>query len=109
VREEPFAIVVARELLEEPERLLGESFERLGHDYRKAAHDKKCEPRIYTPAMERNDVIQVMQDLERSIQMRQALLDRLARNEEVDLAQEWDTIEQLEMELSRKIRKRPVG
>ena len=59
--------------------------------------------------MERNDVIQVMQDLERSIQMRQALFDRLARNEEVDLAQEWELIEQLEMELSRKIRKRPVG
>ncbi len=63
----------------------------------------------YSPRMERNDVVQVMQDLERSIQLRQALLGRLARNEEVDLAQEWETIEQLEMELSRKIRKRPLG
>lgn len=59
--------------------------------------------------MDRDDVIRVMQDLERSIQMRQALIDRLGRNEEVDLAQEWETIEQLEMELSKKIRKRPVG
>ena len=50
-----------------------------------------------------------MQDLERSIQMRHALLERLARNEELDLAQEWETIEQLETELSRKIRKRPIG
>ena len=50
-----------------------------------------------------------MQDLERSIQMRQALIERLSRNEELDLAHEWETIEQLEMELSKKIRKRPLG
>ena len=65
--------------------------------------------KIYSPKMERQAVIQIMQDLERSIQMRHALLERLARNEELDLAEEWETIEQLETELSRKIRKRPIG
>jgi hypothetical protein len=36
------------------------------------------------------------------------LLDRLARNDEVDLVEEWNSIEQLDAEIARKIRKHPI-
>ena len=46
-----------------------------------------------------------MLDIERSIQMRKMLHDKLARQEDVDLVEEWNAIEQLDLEISRKIRK----
>jgi hypothetical protein len=58
--------------------------------------------------MEQADVSKLMLDIERSLQMRQLLLDRLARKDEVDLVEEWNSIEQLDAEIARKIRKRPI-
>ena len=58
--------------------------------------------------MEQADVSKLMLDIERSLQMRQLLLDRLARKDEVDLVEEWSSIEQLDAEIARKIRKRPI-
>jgi hypothetical protein len=55
--------------------------------------------------MEQNDVSQLMLDIERSMQMRKMLHEKLARQEEVDLVEEWNAIEQLDHEISRKIRK----
>ena len=46
-----------------------------------------------------------MLDIERSMQMRKMLHERLARQEEVDLVEAWNAIEQLDHEISRKIRK----
>ena len=46
-----------------------------------------------------------MLDIERSMQMRKMLHERLARQEEIDLVEEWNAIEQLDQEISRKIRK----
>lgn len=55
--------------------------------------------------MEQNEVSQLMLDIERSMQMRKMLHDKLARQEDVDLVEEWNAIEQLDLEISRKIRK----
>ena len=55
--------------------------------------------------MEQKEVSQLMLDIERSMQMRKMLHDKLARQEEVDLVEEWNAIEQLDLEISRKIRK----
>lgn len=46
-----------------------------------------------------------MLDIERSMQMRKMLHEKLARQEDVDLVAEWSAIEQLDLEISRKIRK----
>ena len=59
--------------------------------------------------MEQADVAKLMLDIGRSLQMRQLLLDRLARKDEVDLVEEWNSIEQLDAEIARKIRKRPIA
>ena len=56
--------------------------------------------------MQQNEVAELMLDIERSLQMRKMLYDRLARQEELDLVQEWNAIEQLDLEIARKIRKR---
>jgi hypothetical protein len=37
------------------------------------------------------------------------LRDKLRRQEPVDLVEEWNLIEQLDLEIARKIRKRPIG
>jgi hypothetical protein len=58
--------------------------------------------------MEQADVSKLMLDIERSLQMRKLLLDRLARKDEVDLVEEWNSIEQLDAEIARKIRKHPI-
>jgi hypothetical protein len=58
--------------------------------------------------MEQDDVSRLMLDIERSLQLRKLLLDRLSRNDEVDLVEEWNAIEQLDLEIARKIRKRPI-
>ena len=55
--------------------------------------------------MEQNEVCQLMLDIERSMQMRKMLHEKLARQEDVDLVQEWNAIEQLDLEIARKIRK----
>ena len=55
--------------------------------------------------MEQNEVSQLMLDIERSMQMRKMLHEKLARQEDVDLVQEWNAIEQLDVEIARKIRK----
>lgn len=64
--------------------------------------------RRYNRPMEQADVSKLMLDIERSLQMRKWLLDRLARKDEVDLVEEWNSIEQLDVEIARKIRKRPI-
>jgi hypothetical protein len=58
--------------------------------------------------MEQDEVARLMLEIERSMQMRQMLHQRLARNEEVDLVDEWNAIEQLDLEIARRIRKRPI-
>jgi hypothetical protein len=58
--------------------------------------------------MEQDDISKLMLDIERSLQLRQLLLGRLARNDEVDLVEEWNAIEQLDLEIARKIRKRRI-
>jgi hypothetical protein len=58
--------------------------------------------------MNQVEVAQLMQDIERSLEMRQALHAKLGRREEVDLVEEWNNIEQLDLEIARKIRKRPI-
>jgi hypothetical protein len=58
--------------------------------------------------MEQDEVARLMLEIERSMQMRQMLHERLARNEEVDLVDEWNAIEQLDLEIARRIRKRPI-
>jgi hypothetical protein len=40
--------------------------------------------------------------------MRTMLRQKLASNQEVDLVEEWKEIEQLDLEIVRKIRKRPI-
>jgi hypothetical protein len=40
--------------------------------------------------------------------MRSMLRQKLATNQEVDLVEEWKEIEQLDLEIVRKIRKRPI-
>lgn len=55
--------------------------------------------------MEQNEVTQLMLDIERSMQMRKMLHEKLAGQEDVDLVQEWNAIEQLDLEIARKIRK----
>ena len=58
--------------------------------------------------MKPEDVAALMLDLERSVQMRTMLRQKLATNQEVDLVEEWNEIEQLDLEIARKIRKRPI-
>ena len=58
--------------------------------------------------MKPEEIAALRLDLERSVQMRSMLAQRLTTNEEVDLVAEWQEIEQLDLEITRKIRKRPV-
>jgi hypothetical protein len=58
--------------------------------------------------MKQDEVATLMLDIERSVQMRTMLHQRLATNQEVDLVEEWKEIEQLDFEIVRKIRKRPI-
>lgn len=58
--------------------------------------------------MNQDEVAKLMLDIERSVQMRTMLHQRLATNQEVDLLEEWKEIEQLDFEIVRKIRKRPI-
>ena len=62
----------------------------------------------YNRRMQQEEVAKLMLDVERSLQLRQVLLDKLARKDKVDLVEEWNSIEQLDLEIARKIRKRPI-
>ena len=58
--------------------------------------------------MKPDEVAKLMLDIERSVQMRTVLRQKLATNQEVDLVEEWHEIEQLDLEIARKIRKGPI-
>jgi hypothetical protein len=59
--------------------------------------------------MNQEELAALVLDLERSVQMRQMLRQKLSGSEEVDLVEEWEAIEQLDLEIARKIRKAPIG
>ncbi len=58
--------------------------------------------------MKPDEVTKLVLDIERSVQMRTMLRQKLTTNQEVDLVEEWNEIEQLDLEIARKIRKRPI-
>jgi hypothetical protein len=58
--------------------------------------------------MDQAAVAALLLDIERSIQMRKALAERLTRKEDVDLVDEWHEIEQIDLEIANKIRKGPI-
>jgi len=58
--------------------------------------------------MKPDEIAKLVLDIERSMQMRTMLRQKLATNQEVDLVEEWNEIEQLDLEIARKIRKRPI-
>ena len=58
--------------------------------------------------MDQHDVDLLLLDIERSVQMRNDLRERLLRREEVDLVEAWNEIEQIDLEIANKIRKRPI-
>ena len=58
--------------------------------------------------MKPDEVAKLILDIERSVQMRTMLRQKLATNQEVDLVEEWHEIEQLDLEIARKIRKGPI-
>ena len=58
--------------------------------------------------MKPDEVAKLILDIERSVQMRTMLRQKLATNQEVDLVEEWNEIEQLDLEIARKIRKGPI-
>ena len=58
--------------------------------------------------MKQDEVAKLILDIERSVQMRTMLRQKLASNQEVDVVEEWKEIEQLDLEIVRKIRKRPI-
>ena len=58
--------------------------------------------------MDQHDVDLLLLDIERSVQMRNGLRDRLTRREEVDLVESWNEIEQIDLEIANKIRKRRI-
>jgi hypothetical protein len=59
-------------------------------------------------AMKPDELAALILDIDRSVQMRMMLSRKLTSNEEVDLVEEWHEIEQLDLEIARKIRKRPI-
>ena len=58
--------------------------------------------------MDQHDVDLLLLDIERSVQMRNGLRDRLTRREEVDPVEAWNEIEQIDLEIANKIRKRRI-
>ena len=58
--------------------------------------------------MDQHEVDLLLLDIERSVQMRNGLRDRLTRREAVDLVEAWNEIEQIDLEIANKIRKRPI-
>ena len=58
--------------------------------------------------MEDHEIAKLMLDIERSVQMRKSLHERLGRKETIDLVDEWQQIEQIDLEIANTIRKRPI-
>jgi hypothetical protein len=58
--------------------------------------------------MKQDEIDRLMLHIERSIQMRTLLHGKLARKEAVDLVDEWNEIEQIDVEIANTIRKRPI-
>ena len=58
--------------------------------------------------MEREQILQLLTEIQRSIEARKVLHDKVSRDENVDLVEEWSAIEQLDAAIARTIRKRPV-
>ena len=58
--------------------------------------------------MKPDEVAKLILDIDRSVQMRMMLSRKLTSKQEVDLVEEWHQIEQLDQEIARKIRKRPI-
>ena len=58
--------------------------------------------------MKPDELAALILDIDRSVQMRMMLSRKLTSNEEADLVEEWHEIEQLDLEIARKIRKRPI-
>jgi hypothetical protein len=56
--------------------------------------------------MDERDVNDLMIDLERSIQLRQEIQEKLRRGEFVDLVNAWENVERIDHQVTRKIRKR---
>ena len=53
--------------------------------------------------MKPDEVAKLILDIERSVQMRTMLRQKLATNQEVDLVDEWNEIGQLDLEIARKM------
>ena len=51
--------------------------------------------------MKPDEVAKLVLDIERSVQMRTMLRQKLATNQEVDLVEEWNEIEQLDLEIAQ--------
>jgi hypothetical protein len=62
--------------------------------------------RMMGPVMKQDEVVELLRDIERSMEMRRTLHEKLSRQEDVDLVEEWNQIEQLDLEIAGKIRKR---
>jgi hypothetical protein len=58
--------------------------------------------------MKPDEIARLVLDIERSVQMRTTLRQKLVTSQEVDLVEEWHEIEQLDLEITRKIRKGPI-
>ena len=58
--------------------------------------------------MKPDEIAKLLLDIDRSVQMRTMLRQKLTTSQEVDLVEEWNEIEQLDLEIARKIRKRPI-
>jgi hypothetical protein len=58
--------------------------------------------------MKPDEIAKLVLDIDRSVQLRTMLRQKLTTNQEVDLVAEWNEIEQLDLEIARKIRKRPI-
>ena len=58
--------------------------------------------------MKPDEISALILDIERSVQMRKMLNEKLSGTQEVDLIEEWQEIEQLDLEIARKIRKRQI-
>lgn len=57
--------------------------------------------------MDRDALAQLAVALQRSIEMREALQQKISGKGFVDLLKEWEDIERLDHEITRQIRKRP--
>jgi hypothetical protein len=64
---------------------------------------------VLEPTVTAEERERLMQDIDRSVEMRQRIKKKLADNEDIDLVEAWSELEQLDMEIVRSIRKRPLG